>query len=130
MIDLSQKQSNAWHYLEDKTTNTVLYGGAAGGGKSYLGCIWHVTRRMTYPKSRGLIARESLNSIEESTLVTLFKVCELMGYQAGRDYKYNAQKHTILWKNGSKTVCKELRYIPSDPDFQRLGSTEYTDAFI
>lgn len=35
-ITLSQKQSDAWHYLEDNITTEVVYGGAAGGGKSFL----------------------------------------------------------------------------------------------
>lgn len=129
-IELSKRQSIAWHYLEDKTTNEILYGGGAGGGKSMLGCIWHIHRRLAYPKSRGVIARRTLKDIEESTLVTLFNVCEMMGYVAGVHYNYNQQKNTITWIGGSKTILKELKFYPQDPDFHRLGSTEYTDVFI
>ena len=129
-IDLSQKQSDAWHYLEDDTTTEMLYGGGAGGGKSYLGCLWHIHRRIRYPETRGLIGRKELKSIKESTLVTYFKVCRILGYQAGRDYKYNANDMVITWANGSKTIFKDLDFIPSDENFERLGSTEYTDAFI
>ncbi|MCA1764614.1 MAG: hypothetical protein LC664_16710, partial [Flavobacteriales bacterium] len=53
-----------------------------------------------------------------------------MEYIQGRDWKYNAQKNFITWKNGSKTILKDLFLYPSDPDFQSLGSTEYTDVFI
>lgn len=53
-----------------------------------------------------------------------------MGYQIGRDYTYNGNKHLIDWKNGSTTILKDLFLLPRDPDFIRLGSTEYTDAFI
>lgn len=63
-------------------------------------------------------------------MITLFKVCDLWGLRPGIDYKHNAQKNTIRWRNGSKTIFKELEFKPSDPDFHRLGSTEYTDAFI
>lgn len=129
-INLSEKQSQAWHYLNDSTTTEILYGGGAGGGKTLLGCIWHIYRRITYPGTRGLIGRAKLSSLEESTLVTLFKVCADMGYEAGVDFNYNSQKHIITWSNGSKTILKDLFLYPSDPDFIALGSTEYTDAFI
>jgi hypothetical protein len=129
-INLSDKQWLAWTLLEDKTTNEILYGGGAGGGKSYLGCIWHIYRRTKYAGSRGLIGRAKIAILEQSTLVTLFKVATMMGYKQGVHYTYNSQKHTINWANGSQTVLKDLFLYPSDPDFASLGSTEYTDAFI
>lgn len=129
-LKLSHKQTVAWRYLEDKVTNELLYGGGAGGGKSYLGCIWHIYRRTTYPGTRGLIGRAKIAILEQSTLVTYFKVAAAMGYQSGVHFKYNSTKHTITWWNGSQTVLKDLFAYPSDPDFASLGSTEYTDAFI
>lgn len=129
-IELSKKQTIAWGFLEDKTTNEILYGGGAGGGKSYLGCIWHIYRRTTYAGSRGLIGRSKISSLEQSTLKTLFKVANQMGYFQGTHFNYNSQKHLITWFNGSETVLKDLFFYPSDPDFISLGSTEYTDAFI
>lgn len=129
-IDLSDKQSEAWHFLNDGETSEILYGGGAGGGKSYLGCIWHIIRRVLYPGTRGLIGRAKISALEESTLITLFNVAAKMGYEQGRDFTYNSQKHIIQWNNGSKTILKDLFLYPSDPDFISLGSTEYTDAFI
>jgi hypothetical protein len=130
MIKLSQKQSNAWHYLNDNVTTELIYGGAAGGGKSYLGCMWHIDRRVRYPETRGFIGRKELKAIKESTLVTYLKVSRIMGYRAGIDFNYNAQDMVINWRNGSRTVFKELKQEPSDPNFESLGSTEFTDAFI
>lgn len=129
-ISLSAKQTIAWEFLEDKVTNEILYGGGAGGGKSYLGCIWHIYRRTTFAGSRGLIGRAKISNLEQSTLVTLFKVANSMGYRQGVHFNYNSQKHTINWSNGSQTILKDLFQYPSDPDFISLGSTEYTDAFI
>jgi len=130
-IDLSKKQSKAWHLLENRpNVSEVFFGGAAGGGKSWFGCVWHINRRMQYAGSRGVIGRAKLSALEQSTLVTLFEVAHLMGYQVGRDFNYNSQKHVINWANGSTTVLKDLFQYPSDPDFISLGSTEYTDAFI
>lgn len=130
-IDLSKKQSKAWHLLEKQPEKSeVFFGGAAGGGKSWFGCVWHIWRRMRYAGSRGVIGRAKLSALEQSTLVTLFEVAHLMGYQVGVDFNYNSQKHVINWANGSTTVLKDLFQYPSDPDFISLGSTEYTDAFI
>jgi hypothetical protein len=129
-MKLSKKQSLAWHYLTDTTTTEILYGGAAGGGKSYLGCLWHIRQRVTYAGSRGFIGRKELKSIKESTLITYLKVAQLMGYRSGIDFKFNAQDMVINWANGSRTVFKELKQEPSDPNFESLGSTEFTDAFI
>ena len=129
-INLSQKQSDAWHLLEDSVTTEIGYGGAAGGGKSYLGCLWKVYRRNKYPETRGIIGRAELARIKESTLVTYLKACRDLGYVAGVDFKYNAQDHIVTWKNGSVELFKDLTQKPSDIDFASLGSTEFTDAFI
>lgn len=124
------KQKDAWHYLNDKTTTEIFYGGAAGGGKSFLGCVWHITNRARYPGTRGLIGRDSITTLEQSTLKTFFDVCGIMGYTMGVDYFYNANKHIITWVNGSETFLKDLFLYPRDPNFTSLGSTEFTDAFI
>ena len=129
-INLSQKQSNAYHFLEDKVTNEVLYGGAAGGGKSFFGCLWQINRRQQYAGTRGLIGRSKLTNLKQSTLKTFFEVSELMGYKIDLDYKYNGQSNTITYPNGSEIILKDLFLYPSDPDFTSLGSTEFTDAFI
>lgn len=129
-MELSLKQSSAWLALQDKIHSELLYGGGAGGGKTMLGCVWQVDRRIRYAGTRGFIARKTLKDIEESTLVTFFEVCKRMGYRAGEDFHYNSQKHIIRWRNGSVILLKELSNDPGDVDFQRLGSTEYTDGFI
>jgi len=126
----SWKQHLAWQALEDQSTEEVVYGGAAGGGKSWLGCAWKVHRRLRYPGSRGITCRTRLNDIKESTLITFLEVLTVWGLKAGVDYSYNGQDHYIQFKNGSREVFKDLAYRPTDRDYQRLGSSEYTDAWI
>ena len=130
MITLSAKQTKAWKKLQDHTTKEIFYGGAAGGGKSMLGCIWHITQRATYPGTRGLIGRSVLKNLKDSTLVTFFDVAKKMGYVSGKDFVYKQQESIIKWANGSTTVLKDLYLYPKDPDFASLGSTEFTDSFI
>jgi hypothetical protein len=128
-IDLSIEQTQALDYLEDKTTNLVLYGGAAGSGKSFLISLWQALNRINMPGTRGYIARESgLKDIKNSILVTFFDVCKLLGIQD--KIKYNDQKSYIDFYNGSRIVLLDAFFYPSDPNFDRLGSTEYTDGAI
>ena len=127
-IELSKEQSKAWDYLSDQNTKTsrVIYGGQAGGGKSFLICLWQIHRRLKYAGTRGYIAREVLRDLKDSVLITFFDVARTMAIR----YRYNDQKSFIDFENGSRIQLLEVKYRPSDPDFNDLGSTEYTDGAI
>lgn len=124
------KQLEAYQYLTDNVTTELVYGGAAGGAKSYLGCAWMLLNMYAYPGCRGLLGRAVLKQLKQSTLLTLFEVAKDFGLIKGKDYKYNAQEGTITFMNGSEIFLKDLAHYPSDPDYDSLGSTEYTFAFI
>lgn len=126
---LTKKQTKALDYLEDDITKDVIYGGAAGGGKSLLGCYWVLKNCYKYPGSRWLIGRAHLKTLKETTLKTFFEVAKMQGLQADVHYNYNAQSHTI--KVGkSEILLKDLFSYPSDPEFDNLGSLEITGAFV
>ena len=129
-MELSIKQTIALDLLEDKTTNEILFGGGAGGGKTALGCYWQLKQRLKYPGTRGLIGRAVLKTLKETTLVSLFQVAKMQGLDAGKHYKYNGQSSQIEFFNGSIILLKDLYSYPSDPNFDELGSLEITDAFI
>lgn len=129
-MELSIKQTIALDLLEDKTTNEVLFGGGAGGGKTLLGCYWQLKQRLKYPNTRGLIGRAVLKTLKETTLVSFFQVAKMQGLTAGLHYKYNGQMSQIELFNGSVILLKDLYAYPSDPNFDELGSLEITDAFI
>lgn len=129
-IKLSAKQAEAWRLLDRPEIAEVFAGGGAGGGKSYLGCLRQIYRRTTYGNTRGFIGRESYTALRDSTMKTYFGILSQMGYQSEVHYRYNAQEHTIFFKNGSEQHFRHMAYAPSDPDFNRFGSTEYTDAFV
>ena len=127
-IRLFSKQIQAYQFLEDDITNELCYGGAARGGKSWLGCGWQIIRRIKFAGSAGLIAREELVKLKDTTLLTFFKVLNVMGLRDVVDY--NAQSMIATFPNGSVIFFREIKYIPSDPEFDRLGSYDLTDCFL
>ncbi len=46
---LTAKQTIALDLLEDEETEELLYGGAAGGAKSVLGCYWQLKKGSNIP---------------------------------------------------------------------------------
>lgn len=128
---MTEKQAQAFQYLTDNETNEILFGGAGGGGKSLLGCGFAIYMSLRYHGIRGCIAREELKSLKESTLLTLFDLCRKWGMVSGVDYSYNQNDGIVTFaRTGSTIYLKELKYYPSDPDYDYLGSTEYTWTFI
>ena len=127
-MKLLPKQENAVYYLKDDSTKELLYGGAAGGGKSALGCLWLIEMCQKYPKSRWLMGRAKLKALKETTLNTFFELSSKLGISD--QFNYNAQNNIVYWNNGSEILLKDLFLYPSDPNFDSLGSLEITGAFI
>lgn len=127
-MKLLKKQAHAVFYLNDKVSKEILYGGAAGGGKSALGCLWLIEMCQKYPKSRWLMGRSKLKSLKETTLNTFFELTSDL--DLSNQFNYNAQTNIIYWNNGSEILLKDLFLYPSDPNFDALGSLEICGAFI
>lgn len=122
-VELSVEQTKALDFLEDKATRRVLYGGQAGGGKSYLIALYCYYMCSTYKGIRGYIARDAgLKKIKESVMVTCFDVWDSLGVA----YNYNDKDSFVVFPNGSKIILLDIFHYPSDPNFNALGSTEYT----
>ena len=78
-LQLIPKQNKAVYYLKDSITEEIIYGGAAGGGKSALGCLWLIEQCQTYPGSRWLMGRAKLKTLKETTLNTFFELSSKLG---------------------------------------------------
>lgn len=124
------KQMQAYEILKDKETTEFLYGGGAGGGKTHLGCSWLIVSSLQYPGSRWLLGRAVLKTLKQTTLLTFFEICSKWGLKKDEAYKYNQMDGVITWYNGSEIYLKDLKLYPTDPDFDSLGSTEYTGGYI
>lgn len=128
MVTFLPKQIDCLRELATTSTReVVLFGGAAGGSKSFLGCAWQIERRLKYPGTRGLIGRAKLDTLKKTTLKTFFEVAQMYGLRVDKDYRYNAQSNVINFSNGSEIILKDLFTYPSDPHFDSLGSLELTD---
>lgn len=129
LLDLFPKQREAMSLLASETLDELLFGGAAGGGKSFTGCEWILWNCLAYPETRWFIGRKHLSEIRKSTIVTFFKVCKKHKIP-GTWWKYNDQSVRIVFENGSVIEGLELMEKPGDPDKDSFGSTEYTGGWI
>ena len=128
---LSNKQIQALRIIAMDEVVEFLYGGGAGGGKTKLGCIHIALMALRYPKTRYFIGRESLEDFKKSTMLTFVELLSEWGLKAGIDYSQNQQeKYFEFHQTESRVYYSELRFYPSDPNYDYLGSTEYTSAFI
>ena len=122
----TEKQKKAFEYLLDKTTDYVGYGGAAGGGKSVIGCIWLICLGSEIPGLKFFIGRDSIKDTRASVLKTWSEVAKDLKFT---DYKFNDVG--IIFGNGTEIELLDLTYYPyKDPLYDRLGSKEYTAGWI
>lgn len=124
----------------DQITNEILFGGGAGGGKTTLALAWLTIQAHQYPGSRWMIGRKELKRLKQSVLPSLFDLFRQWGLRKDRDYSYNSSNGEIVFlrtraRDGdidscSKFVFMDLSRQPTDPNYERLGSLEFTGAFI
>jgi PBSX family phage terminase large subunit len=124
------KQFDALKLLYDANTEYILFGGGAGGGKSWVGCEWLLSMCLNYPGIRLFVGRKELKELKATTLLTLFKVCNHHNINPNDIFKYRENKSSIDFLNGSMIMLLDLRYMPSDPMYESLGSSEYTSGWI
>jgi phage terminase large subunit len=132
-MKFSDRQKEALRYLERNDDVTeVFYGGAAGGGKSFLLCHWQILRRLFHPGTRGCIGRAVIKNLKDTTLNT-FKDVWTESYAdnpEGVTITIHETRNIIFFSNGSEIILKDLFFYPSDPNFDSLGSLEITDCAI
>lgn len=119
------KQHLAYEALKDENKKYVVFGGGAGGGKSWLGAEWLIQMCLLYAKTKWFIGRVELTSLMASSYVTFQKVCKY--HKISSDlWKLNGKWNYIEFYNGSRINLIDVKMKPSDPMYERIGSTEYT----
>ena len=125
-MKLTEKQLIAWDKLTDDQVLDIGYGGAAGGGKTWVGCAWMMELCEYAEGIRCAIGRDSLEELRASVVPTWTKVAKAIGYN-----KWKFVDRGIQFDNGSFIEFLDLQFYPrKDPLFNRLGSKEFTVAWI
>lgn len=122
------KQEQCLLLLYDFTTKYPLFGGGAGGGKSWVACEWIAAMCLNYPGVRYFMGREELSRLKDTTVKTFFKMATK--HKISDTFRYYEHYSAIRFYNGSEVSLLNLKYEPSDPMFERFGSTEYTGGVI
>lgn len=124
------KQEYCWKQLKNPDIYEILYGGGAGGSKTWTGATFFGMEGLTTEGMRMFAGRNTITNVEKSVLVTLKKV--MKKYRIPDEYwKYNAQKHYFEFpKTDSVIEFLDLQYAPSDPYYDDYGSLEYAAGWI
>lgn len=100
----------------DARQDEVLYGGAAGGGKSYVQLLDNLVYAVQYPGIKQLILRRTFPELERSLIRTMLEV------YPKKLYNYNTSKHTLTFVNGSLT---DFGFCDNENDVYKYQSSEY-----
>ena len=94
----------------------VLFGGAAGGGKSFGQMVDALLFALKYPGSKQLVLRRTFAELDKSLIRTGLALFprEL--------YSFNSSTHTGKFKNGS---CIDFGYCATENDVYQYQSAEY-----
>lgn len=111
-ISITKKQQA---FIDSQAFET-LFGGAAGGGKSYGQLVDGLLYALKYPKSKQIIFRSTFADLEKSLIRTSMNLYPLS------IANYNDSKHTWKFKNGS---IIDFGYIQYEKDVYQYQSAEY-----
>jgi len=115
------KQDSLFEAFDDSLTTECLYGGSAGGGKSYALCALLILKSLQYPSIRIGLARNELTTLKKTTIISFFEVAQNWGLKINEHFTYNSTAGIIKFFNESEIILLELSYKPSDPNYTRLG---------
>ncbi|HUR65452.1 MAG TPA: terminase family protein [Chitinophagaceae bacterium] len=121
------KQEQALWELTKGVSREVLYGGAAGGAKSWTGASYLTFMSECFAGTRWFVGRDTLKDLRGATLETFYKVFKAYGVEG---VEYKDKDHYLLFANGSRIDFIDLAYYPKDPMYERFGSFEYTGGWI
>lgn len=130
-ITAQPKQELAYRAWHNDEVDDVVFGGFAGGGKTWWGSEAIMVDALRWANTRYFIGRETLDVLMKTSFVTLTqKVFKHHGLMEGQHWTYNGQSRQIEFYNGSIINFLHLDETPSDPLFDRFGSHEYTRGWI
>lgn len=111
-IEITKKQERFINALADE----VLFGGAAGGGKSYGQIVDAFLYALKYPGSKQIIFRRTFPELDKSIIRTV------LALYPTEIFKYNSSSHTGKFINGS---ILDFGYCDSEKDMYKYQSAEF-----
>lgn len=126
----NDKQILAAEYWINNTTEEILYGGAKGGGKSYLGAALIFGDALIYPDTHYFIARSELIDLRKFTIPTIHEVFKGWGLDFNDYATFDGTYNTFKLRNGSEVLLLACKELPSDPLYERFGSMQMTRGWI
>ena len=105
----------------DAQADEVLFGGAAGGGKSYGQLVDALVYALKYPKSKQLILRKTYPELEHSLILTSLE------FYPKSVCRYSSSAKKWFFANGSVI---EFGYCASKTDVIRYQGAEYDVVFL
>ncbi len=126
----NEKQKEAARAWVDDSVTDILYGGAKGGGKSYLGCSLIFGDALMYPGTHYFIARKELNDLRKFTIPSIYEVFNDLGLKPSLYLKWNGTDNFYTLPNKSKVFLIAAKFLPQDPEYQRFGSMQMTRGWI
>ena len=124
------KQVLAAGFWIDDVTEEILYGGAKGGGKSFLGASLIFGDALIYPGTHYFIARQELIDLRKYTIPTIQEVFKNWGLKMEEYANFDGQYNIYTLHNGSKVFLIACKELPSDPMYERFGSMQMTRGWI
>ena len=100
----------------DATESEVLFGGAAGGGKSYGQAVDALLYALRYPGSKQLVLRRTFQELDKSLIRTT------LALYPREIYSFNQSNHTGRFVNGS---IIDFGYCAAESDVYQYQSAEY-----
>lgn len=119
------KQDHMFNQFGNSNRLEIMFGGAAGGGKSFALWSLFILKAIEFPGIVIGLARQTLTQIKQNSIATFYEVCSSLGINETH-YKYNDIKGKITFYNGSVIQFFELRFLPTDPFYDRFGGALLT----
>ena len=107
-MKLTAKQTKAYKEAVYSDKNIILFGGAIRGGKTYWLLLTFIALASKYAKSRWVIVRQSLPTLQKTTLVTFSQLVDsgLVPYIKS----FNRSTYTVTFINDSQLIFMSENY--------------------
>lgn len=126
----NEKQKDCVRAWNNSEITEITYGGSKGSAKSFTGCSLIFGDALMYPKTHYFIARKVLKDLRSFTIPSIYEIFDIWNLDKDRYLKYNGQDSFFTLPNESRVYLMDAKYLPSDSDYERFGSMQFTRGWI